>query len=160
KAEADALSRERFVVSNVRTQEKKRNPVPPFITSTLQQESFRRHRYSGQKTMVIAQQLYEGIDIGAEGATGLITYMRTDSTRVAPEAIAEVRAFIQASYGDAYLPPEARQYRSRETSQDAHESIRPTSVARTPASMRGHLDSDQYKIYELIWQRFVASQMN
>jgi len=160
KAEADALGRQSFVVSNVRTQEKKRNPVPPFITSTLQQESFRRHRYSGQKTMVIAQQLYEGIDIGAEGATGLITYMRTDSTRVAPEAITEVRAFIQASYGDAYLPPEARQYRSRETSQDAHEAIRPTSVARTPASVRSHLDADQYRIYELIWQRFVASQMN
>jgi len=160
KAEVDALGRETFVVSNIRTQEKKRNPVPPFITSTLQQESFRRFKYSGQKTMVIAQQLYEGIDIGSEGSTGLITYMRTDSTRVSPDAITEVRAFIQSQYGDAYLPAEVKQYRSRETSQDAHEAVRPTSVARTPAQVKGYLDPDQYRIYELIWQRFVASQMN
>ncbi|HET9940126.1 MAG TPA: type I DNA topoisomerase [Candidatus Eisenbacteria bacterium] len=159
RADADALARESFAVTQVRTQEKKRNPVPPFITSTLQQESFRRHRYSGQKTMVIAQQLYEGVEVG-EGATGLITYMRTDSTRVSPDAIAEVRAFIQEQYGDEYLPAEVKVYRSRETSQDAHEAVRPTSVARTPASIKGYLDPDQYKIYELIWQRFVASQMN
>ena len=160
KAEAEALAKQSFAVSGVRTQEKKRNPLPPFITSTLQQEAFRRHRYSAQRTMVIAQQLYEGIDLGAEGATGLITYMRTDSTRVSPDALGEVRGFIQAQYGDAYLPAEARFYRSRETSQDAHEAVRPTSVARTPASMRPHLDADQAKLYELIWQRFVASQMN
>ncbi len=160
KAESDALSRETFTVTNVRTQEKKRNPVPPFITSTLQQEAFRRHKYSGQKTMVIAQQLYEGIDLGSEGATGLITYMRTDSTRVSPDAIVEVRDFIREQYGAPYLPEEARQYRSRETSQDAHEAVRPTSVTRTPASMKRHLDPDQHRIYELIWQRFVASQMN
>ncbi|HTK69277.1 MAG TPA: type I DNA topoisomerase [Candidatus Eisenbacteria bacterium] len=159
KADADALAKESFAVTQVRTQEKKRNPVPPFITSTLQQESFRRHRYSGQKTMVIAQQLYEGVEVG-EGATGLITYMRTDSTRVSTDAIAEVRAFIQEQYGDPYLPAEVKVYRSRETSQDAHEAVRPTSVARTPASIKGYLDPDQYKIYELIWQRFVASQMN
>jgi DNA topoisomerase-1 len=159
RADADALAKESFAVTQVRTQEKKRNPVPPFITSTLQQESFRRHRYSGQKTMVIAQQLYEGVEVG-DGATGLITYMRTDSTRVSPDAIAEVRAFIQEQYGEPYLPAEVRLYRSRETSQDAHEAIRPTSVARTPASIKGYLDPDQYKIYELIWQRFVASQMN
>jgi DNA topoisomerase I len=160
KAEAAALGKERFVVSNVRTQEKKRNPLPPFITSTLQQEAFRRFKYSGQKTMVIAQQLYEGIEVGSEGATGLITYMRTDSTRVAPDAIAEVRAFIQSQFGSNYLPAEPRQYRSRETSQDAHESIRPTSVERTPSSVKAYLDTDQYRLYELIWQRFVASQMN
>ena len=159
KADADALAKESFAVTQVRTQEKKRNPVPPFITSTLQQESFRRHRYSGQKTMVIAQQLYEGVEVG-DGATGLITYMRTDSTRVSTDAIAEVRAFIQEQYGDPYLPAEVKVYRSRETSQDAHEAVRPTSVARTPASIKGYLDPDQYKIYELIWQRFVASQMN
>jgi DNA topoisomerase-1 len=141
-------------------QEKKRNPLPPFITSTLQQEAFRRHRYSAQRTMVIAQQLYEGIDLGSEGATGLITYMRTDSTRVSPDALAEVREFVRSRYGDAYLPAEARVYRSRETSQDAHEAVRPTSVARTPAEMKRHLDPDQAKLYELIWQRFVASQMN
>jgi DNA topoisomerase I len=160
KADEAALAKESFAVTGVRTQEKRRNPLPPFITSTLQQEAFRRHRYSAQRTMVIAQQLYEGIDLGAEGATGLITYMRTDSTRVSPDALGEVRGFIQAQYGDEYLPPEARVYRSRETSQDAHEAIRPTSVARTPASMRSHLDPDQAKLYELIWQRFVASQMN
>ncbi|HKO21358.1 MAG TPA: type I DNA topoisomerase, partial [Candidatus Eisenbacteria bacterium] len=157
KADADALAKESFAVTQVRTQEKKRNPVPPFITSTLQQESFRRHRYSGQKTMVIAQQLYEGVEVG-DGATGLITYMRTDSTRVSADAIAEVRAFIQEQYGDPYLPAEVKVYRSRETSQDAHEAVRPTSVARTPASIKAYLDPDQYKIYELIWQRFVASQ--
>jgi DNA topoisomerase I len=116
KAEAAALAKERFVVSNIRTQEKKRNPLPPFITSTLQQEAFRRYKFSGQKTMVIAQQLYEGIEVGSEGATGLITYMRTDSTRVAPDALAEVRGFIQSQFGDAYLPAEPRVYRSRETS--------------------------------------------
>jgi DNA topoisomerase-1 len=160
RTEAAELERAAYAVTSVRTQEKKRNPVPPFITSTLQQEAFRRHRFSAQKTMVLAQQLYEGIDLGAEGATGLITYMRTDSTRVSADAIAEVRNYIQHTYGAPYLPDEPRQYRSRETSQDAHESVRPTAVARTPASMRSHLEPDQYKLYELVWQRFVASQMN
>ncbi|HZI89386.1 MAG TPA: type I DNA topoisomerase, partial [Candidatus Polarisedimenticolia bacterium] len=159
-AAAEELGRQTFRVSGVRTQEKKRNPLPPFITSTLQQESFQRLRFSAQKTMVVAQQLYEGIDIGSEGSTGLITYMRTDSTRTSPEALTEVRDFIKVTFGDNYLPPEARSFRSRETSQDAHEAIRPTSVARTPASMKHHLEPDQHRLYELIWQRFVASQMN
>ncbi|HXF58427.1 MAG TPA: type I DNA topoisomerase, partial [Candidatus Saccharimonadales bacterium] len=114
---AAELAKQSFRVTGVRTQEKKRNPLPPFITSTLQQESFQRLRFSAQKTMVVAQQLYEGIDIGAEGSTGLITYMRTDSTRTSPEALAEVREFVQASFGAEYLPPEARIFRSRETSQ-------------------------------------------
>jgi len=157
---AAELAKESFRVAGVRTQEKKRNPLPPFITSTMQQEAFQRLRFSAQKTMVVAQQLYEGIEIGSEGSTGLITYMRTDSTRTSPEALSEVRDFIQASFGPGYLPPEARHFRSRETSQDAHEAIRPTSVARTPASMKRHLEPDQYRLYELIWQRFVASQMN
>ena len=160
KAAAAELQKESFRVTGVRTQEKRRNPLPPFITSTLQQESFQRLRFSAQKTMVVAQQLYEGIEVGAEGATGLITYMRTDSTRTSPEALAEVRDFIQVTFGPEYLPPEARTFRSRETSQDAHEAIRPTSVARTPASMKRHLEPDQHRLYELIWQRFVASQMN
>ncbi|HEU4725997.1 MAG TPA: type I DNA topoisomerase [Candidatus Eisenbacteria bacterium] len=160
RTEAAELAKERFTVASLRTQEKKRNPGPPFITSTLQQDAFRRHRFSAQKTMVLAQQLYEGIDLGAEGAVGLITYMRTDSTRVSPDAIAEVRNYIQHTFGAPYLPEEARQYRSRETSQDAHEAVRPTAVARTPASLRSHLEPDQYKLYELVWQRFVASQMN
>jgi DNA topoisomerase-1 len=160
KQAAAELSKQSFRVAGVRTQEKRRNPLPPFITSTLQQESFQRLRFSAQKTMVVAQQLYEGIEVGAEGATGLITYMRTDSTRISPEALAEVRDFIQVTFGPDYLPPEARTFRSRETSQDAHEAIRPTSVARTPASMKRHLEPDQHRLYELIWQRFVASQMN
>jgi len=157
---AAELGKQSFQVTGVRTQEKKRNPLPPFITSTLQQESFQRLGFSAKKTMVVAQQLYEGIDIGAEGSTGLITYMRTDSTRTSPEALAEVREYIAHTYGANYLPAEARAFRSRETAQDAHEAIRPTSVARTPASMKHHLEHDQYRVYELIWQRFVASQMN
>src|SRR6266850_1743697 len=160
KAAAAELEKESFRVTGVRTQEKKRNPLPPFITSTLQQESFQRLGFSAKKTMVVAQQLYEGMDVGTEGATGLITYMRTDSTRTSPEALAEVRDFITATFGPHYLPAEQRIFRSRETSQDAHEAIRPTSVARTPASMKHHLDHDQYRVYELIWQRFVGSQMN
>jgi DNA topoisomerase-1 len=160
KAAAAELGKESFRVTGVRTQEKKRNPLPPFITSTLQQESFQRLGFSAKKTMVVAQQLYEGMDVGTEGATGLITYMRTDSTRTSGEALAEVRDFIQVTFGANYLPPEARTFRSRETSQDAHEAIRPTSIARTPASMKHHLEPDQYRVYELIWQRFVASQMN
>ena len=160
KAAAAELGKQSFRVTGVRTQEKRRNPLPPFITSTMQQESFQRLRFSAQKTMVIAQQLYEGVDAGTEGPTGLITYMRTDSTRTAPDALAEVRDFIQTTFGPDYLPTEARHFRSRETSQDAHEAVRPTSVARTPASMKRHLESDQYRLYELIWQRFVASQMN
>src|SRR6266850_1622987 len=157
---AAELGKQSFQVTRVRTQEKKRNPLPPFITSTLQQESFQRLGFSAKKTMVVAQQLYEGMDVGTEGATGLITYMRTDSTRTSAEALAEVRDFVQVTFGPNYLPPEARTFRSRETSQDAHEAIRPTSIARTPASMKHHLEPDQYRVYELIWQRFVASQMN
>ena len=160
RAEAAELENERFTVASLRTQEKKRNPGAPFITSTLQQDAFRRHRFSAQKTMVLAQQLYEGIDLGAEGSTGLITYMRTDSTRVSPDAIAEVRNYIQHTFGAPYLPEVARQYRSRETSQDAHEAVRPTAVSRTPTSLRSHLEPDQFKLYELVWQRFVSSQMN
>jgi len=160
KAAAAELQKQSFRVTGVRTQEKKRNSLPPFITSTLQQEAFRRLHFSGKKTMVVAQQLYEGLDVAGEGSTGLITYMRTDSTRTSPDALAEVREFIQDTYGASYLPAEPRYFRSRETSQDAHEAIRPTSVARTPASMKSYLEPDQQRLYELIWQRFVASQMN
>ncbi len=160
KAAAAELGKESFRVTGVRTQEKKRNPLPPFITSTLQQESFQRLGFSAKKTMVVAQQLYEGVDIGAEGSTGLITYMRTDSTRTSPDALVEVRDYIRSTYGATYLPAEPRSFRSRETSQDAHEAIRPTSVVRTPSSMKSHLEPDQHRLYELIWQRFVASQMN
>ncbi|HWQ34928.1 MAG TPA: type I DNA topoisomerase [Blastocatellia bacterium] len=148
----------RYVVSDVSTKEKKRNPVPPFITSKLQQEASRKLRFPVKRTMQIAQKLYEGKDTG-EGTVGLITYMRTDSTRVADSALGEVRDFISERYGANYLPEKAIYYRSKKDAQDAHEAIRPTSVARTPESLAKYLDKDELALYRLIWQRFVASQM-
>jgi DNA topoisomerase-1 len=149
----------RYVVSDVSTKEKKRNPVPPFITSKLQQEASRKLRLSAKRTMQLAQKLYEGVELGKEGAVGLITYMRTDSTRVAESALVEAREFIAGQYGPNYLPEKAIHYRSKKDAQDAHEAIRPTSVARTPESLAPHLDKDARALYRLIWQRFVASQM-
>ncbi len=149
----------RYVVSEVSTREKKRNPVPPFITSKLQQEASRKLRFSAKRTMQIAQKLYEGKDIGSEGTVGLITYMRTDSTRVADSALGEVRDFINKQYGGRYLPEKAIFYRSKKDAQDAHEAIRPTSAERTPDSVAAYLDKDELALYRLIWQRFVASQM-
>src|SRR5262244_806380 len=149
----------RYVVADVTTREKKRNPVPPFITSKLQQEASRKLRFSAKKTMQIAQRLYEGVELGSEGAVGLITYMRTDSTRVAESALAEVRDFITQQYGPNYLPEKAVHYRSKKDAQDAHEAIRPTDVTRTPDSLASYLKPEELKLYRLIWQRFVASQM-
>jgi DNA topoisomerase-1 len=149
----------RYVVSDVGTKEKKRNPVPPFITSKLQQEASRKLRLSAKRTMQIAQKLYEGKDLGSEGAVGLITYMRTDSTRVADSALGEVRDFIAGRYGEKYLPEKAIHYRSKKDAQDAHEAIRPTAAERTPESVAAYLDKDELALYRLIWQRFVASQM-
>lgn len=149
----------RYVVSEVTTKEKKRNPVPPFITSKLQQEASRKLRFSAKRTMQIAQKLYEGKDLGSEGAVGLITYMRTDSTRVADSALGEVREFINKQYGPGYLPEKAIFYRSKKDAQDAHEAIRPTSADRTPDSVAAYLEKDELALYRLIWQRFVASQM-
>ncbi len=149
----------RYVVSEVGTKEKKRNPVPPFITSKLQQEASRKLRFSAKRTMQIAQKLYEGKELGKEGAVGLITYMRTDSTRVAESALHEVRDFIGGHYGPNYLPEKAVHYRSKKDAQDAHEAIRPTSAERTPDSVAPYLDKDELALYRLIWQRFVASQM-
>src|SRR5215207_9359869 len=126
---------ERFVVREVTTKERKRNPVPPFITSKLQQEAARKLGFAVKKTMMLAQKLYEGIELGAEGSVGLITYMRTDSTRVSETALAEARDFINAQYGPPYLPEKAIHYRSKKDAQDAHEAIRPTEVARTPDSV-------------------------
>lgn len=146
-------------VASVTTKEKKRNPVAPFITSTLQQEAARKLSFSVKKTMQIAQKLYEGVELGAEGSVGLITYMRTDSTRVADSALHDVRAFIAANYGDDKLPAKANQYKNKQTAQDAHEAIRPTSVARTPDQVARYLEADELALYRLIWQRFVASQM-
>jgi DNA topoisomerase-1 len=148
-----------YIVSEVTTKEKKRNPVPPFITSKLQQEASRKLRFSAKRTMQIAQKLYEGKDLGSEGAVGLITYMRTDSTRVAESALVEVRDFITRQYGEKYLPEKAIHYRSKKDAQDAHEAIRPTSADRTPDKVAPYLDKDELALYRLIWQRFVASQM-
>jgi DNA topoisomerase-1 len=155
-AEAEQQS---FVVDEVTTKERKRNPVPPFITSKLQQEASRKLSFPVKRTMMIAQHLYEGVEIGAEGSVGLITYMRTDSTRVGEAALGEVRDFINGQYGANYLPEKAVYYRSKKGAQDAHEAIRPTDVNRTPDSLAQYLKPEELKLYRLIWQRFVASQM-
>ena len=148
-----------FVVTDVTTKERKRNPVPPFITSKLQQEASRKLGFAVKKTMMLAQKLYEGVELGSEGSVGLITYMRTDSTRVSDTALGEVRDFINQQYGQNYLPEKAVHYRSKKDAQDAHEAIRPTEVARTPESLAKFLKPEELKLYRLIWQRFVASQM-
>src|SRR6266704_6731048 len=155
-AEAEQQS---FVVSDVTTKERKRNPVPPFITSKLQQEASRKLSFPVKRTMMIAQHLYEGIEIGSEGPVGLITYMRTDSTRVGEAALGEARDFIRGQYGANYLPEKAVHYRSKKDAQDAHEAIRPTDVTRSPDSLAKYLKPEELKLYRLIWQRFVASQM-
>ena len=148
-----------YKVQSVTTKEKRRNPVPPFITSTLQQEASRKLRFSVKRTMMLAQQLYEGKEIGKEGLVGLITYMRTDSTRVSDDAIAEVRGFVGERFGKEYIPDSPNVYKTKKAAQDAHEAIRPTSVLRTPESLEKHLPEDEMKLYRLIWMRFIASQM-
>jgi DNA topoisomerase-1 len=148
-----------YVVADVRRKDQQRHPSPPFITSTLQQEANRRLGYTVSRTMALAQQLYEGLDLGDEGTVGLITYMRTDSVRVVPSAQQEARRFIAERYGDSFVPTQPRRYASRRSAQDAHEAIRPTSVFRTPERMKPHLRADQFKLYKLIWERFVSSQM-
>ncbi len=163
-AEARALAEEirgqAYRVLEVRPGERQRHPAPPFTTSTLQQEANRKLGFTAARTMRLAQQLYEGVDLGGkEGTVGLITYMRTDSVRVSPQAQEEARTFIHTTYGDAYLPETPRTYRSRRNAQEAHEAIRPTAVARTPEQVKSRLRWDQHRLYELIWKRFVASQM-
>ncbi|HEX77950.1 MAG TPA: type I DNA topoisomerase [Dehalococcoidia bacterium] len=149
-----------YKVSHLQEKMSQRQPPPPFITSTLQQEAWRKLRFSAEHTMAVAQQLYEGLPLGEEGAVGLITYMRTDSPRVAASAIREVREFIRHRYGIAYLPPHPRHYASRsKTAQEAHEAIRPTLVGREPELVKPYLDRDQFRLYQLIWKRMVASQM-
>lgn len=148
-----------FVVHSIERREKKRNPVAPFITSRLQQEASRKLHFSPKKTMTLAQQLYEGIEIGAEGAMGLITYMRTDSPRISNEAMTDARDVIQARFGMQYLPATPNVYKTSKAAQEAHEAIRPTSAGRDPESIRQYLDHDQYNLYKLIWNRFIASQM-
>lgn len=148
-----------FVVKSVKKSQRRRRPAPPFTTSTLQQEASRKLRFSARKTMNIAQQLYEGLSIGSEGTVGLITYMRTDSTNVAATAQQEAQRLIDERYGARFRPAKPPAYRSREGAQQAHEAIRPTSVWRDPEQVRPHLTRDQYRLYKLIWERFIASQM-
>lgn len=155
---ADLKTKE-YVVKDIAEKEVSRKPLPPFTTSTMQQEAARRLGYSTKKIMMIAQQLYEGIELGDEGSIGLITYMRTDSTRIANEAIQAAREFIINAYGKDYLPDTPNIYRAKKNIQDAHEAIRPTSMQRDPKSLKKLLSGEQYKLYELIWNRFVACQM-
>lgn len=154
------LEQAAFVVTAVARKEKRRSPSPPFTTSTLQQEASRRLRFSPSRAMRVAQQLYEGIDIGSEGTVGLVTYMRTDSTRVASEAQAEARSYIESTYGKRFMPARPFQYKSRGGAQDAHEAVRPTSALRLPDTLKQYLTTDQYRLYKLIWHRFIASQMS
>ncbi len=148
-----------YTVSKIVEQEKKRHPLPPFITSRLQQEAFRKLSFSAYKTMRIAQKLYEGIDLGEAGTIGLITYMRTDSPRVSTEAIHQVRDWIKERFGESFLPPKPNIYKSRKGAQEAHEAIRPTSMALEPETIKAYLSKDENALYKLIWDRFVASQM-
>ena len=148
-----------YSVSKIVQQEKQRHPLPPFITSRLQQDAYRKLSFSAKKTMWIAQKLYEGVDLGPLGTVGLITYMRTDSVRVSAEAIQQVRGWIKDRFGDSYLPPKPNAYKSRRGAQDAHEAIRPTSIDLEPDQAKSSLDKDQWALYKLIWDRFVASQM-
>jgi DNA topoisomerase-1 len=153
------LEKATYTVNRVEKKEKKRNPVPPFITSTLQQEASRHFGFSSSKTMKVAQELYEGIDLGQEGSEGLITYMRTDSVRITKEAIDEVRKFIFTRYGKNYLTEEPRVFSTKKAAQDAHEAIRPSNLNHPPESVRKYLTKDQFNLYDLIWKRFVATQM-
>jgi DNA topoisomerase I len=156
-----ALDGTAYIVRSVTNREKKRNPVPPFITSTLQQEAARKLRFSVKRAMMLAQKLYEGVELSKdEGAVGLITYMRTDSTRISNDALDEVRGMIVERYGADYRPATPNFYKSKKDAQDAHEAIRPSSVLRTPESVEKFLAEDEMKLYRLIWMRFVASQMS
>jgi DNA topoisomerase-1 len=154
-----ALEKADWVVRTVEKKERRRNATPPFTTSKLQQDASRKLRFSVKRTMMIAQRLYEGVELGDEGLVGLITYMRTDSTRVAPEALTEVREYIGSNYGPQYLPESPNTYKEKKEAQAAHEAIRPTSAMRHPDQVKQYLKEDEFKVYKLIWQRFVASQI-
>ncbi len=153
------LERAKWSVVSVTQREKRRNPTPPFTTSKLQQAGYNKLRFTAKRTMMLAQRLYEGVELGDEGAVGLITYMRTDSVRVSNDALAEVRDLIGKEYGANYLPEKPNFYKSKKDAQEAHEAVRPTDVTRTPEQVRRYLEDDMYKLYRMIWQRFVASQM-
>jgi DNA topoisomerase-1 len=154
-----AVSGTRWQVASVAQREKKRNAPPPFTTSKLQQAAYNRLRYTAKRTMGIAQRLYEGVEMGEEGSVALITYMRTDSVHVSNDALAQVRELIPERFGSSYLPEKPNYYKSKKDAQEAHEAVRPTDVSRTPEDVRKYLDDDLFKLYQLIWQRFVASQM-
>ena len=154
-----ALEHADWVVRTAEKKERRRNATPPFTTSKLQQDASRKLRFSVKRAMMIAQRLYEGVELGEEGLVGLITYMRTDSTRVAPEALAEVREYITSQYGPDYLPQTPNTYKEKKEAQAAHEAIRPTSAMRHPDQVKQYVKEDEYKVYKLIWQRFVASQI-
>lgn len=149
-----------FRVAKIERKEKKRHPSPPFITSTLQQEAYRKLRFPAKKTMLLAQQLYEGIELGDEGPVGLITYMRTDSTRLSADAVAAIRDLIKQTFGPEYLPVKPKVYKSRKGAQEAHEAIRPTDPSLIPQKVKSSLSKDHFLLYELIWKRFTASQMS
>ncbi|MDD6315949.1 MAG: type I DNA topoisomerase [Clostridia bacterium] len=149
-----------YVVDAVKTGKKKRQPAPPFITSTLQQEASRKLSMTARRTMSVAQELYEGVELGERGVTGLITYMRTDSLRVSDQALSQARAYIEQRYGKEYKPEKARTFKTKKGAQDAHEAIRPSDPQLDPESVRDYLTPDQYKLYRLIWSRFIASQMS
>lgn len=163
KEEADKilsdLENAEYVVTSVKNGTRKKSPAPPFITSTLQQEASRKLGFQSRRTMRVAQELYEGVEIDGMGATGLITYMRTDSLRISNQAISEVTSYINDKYGDKYLPSKPRHFKSRSNAQDGHEAIRPSMPSLEPDKIKHNLTSDQYKLYNLIWKRFVASQM-
>ena len=148
-----------FTVSNIKKGVRKKSPAPPFITSTLQQDASRRLSYQAKRTMKVAQELYEGVEIDGLGAVGLITYMRTDSLRISDEALAEADKYIRATYGEAYALSKPRVFKTKKNAQDAHEAIRPTMIELAPEKVKANLTTEQYKLYKLIWERFIASQM-
>ncbi len=160
RAVLEAVESSEFQVAEVRKRERRRKAAAPFTTSSLQQEAARKLGFTARKTMQIAQQLYEGLPLGPDGVVGLITYMRTDAVRVSPVAVQEARAYITAEFGKAYMPVNPPVYRTKKGAQEAHEAIRPTSALRTPAAVRQYLSRDQYRLYKLIWERFLASQMS
>ncbi len=154
-----AVSKAKWQVASVAQKEKKRNPPPPFTTSKLQQAAYNRLRYTAKRTMSLAQKLYEGVELGEEGSVALITYMRTDSVHVSNDALIQVRELIPERFGANYLPEKPNYYKSKKDAQEAHEAVRPTDAMRAPEDVRKYLDEDLFKLYQLIWQRFVASQM-
>ncbi len=155
----DEVSSDEFIVKDIKKRKQRKHPFPPFTTSSLQQAAFNKFHFTATKTMRIAQRLYEGMEIGKKGNIGLITYMRTDSVRVADSALKECRHYIKKNFGEAYLPVQPNRYRSRRGAQGAHEAIRPTSAERSPESIEKYLEPEEYKLYEMIWRQFVASQM-